>query len=312
MNKRNERRLEKEEAKKAGALNEIFRIEMKRTLKRIYRKRKKDARKYDFGLLVIIGGSRLYSGSLAFSAMAAFRAGVDMVQVLAPQRPADIVASFSPNIAAFPLGKDFIKVKDLPRIFEMIEAAKQAAFPKIAVLIGGGMGRKKETKKAVVSFLSRIDLPCVIDADAIWALEGRQKAVFKENFLITPHQYEFFILTKRKVSSVPLKKRIEFVKREAERLGTTILLKGDTDIISDGKRVSLNKTGCPYMTVGGTGDALAGLGGALLARGVNVFEAAEAAAYINGLAGEKAGRRLGEGMTAVDLIEEIPRVIKEF
>jgi len=284
---------------------------MKRILKRIYKRRKRDARKYDFGLLVIIGGSRLYSGSLAFSAMAAFRVGVDMVQILAPQRPADIVASFSPNFATLPLGKDFIKKKDLPCIFEIIEEAKKSAFPKIAVLIGGGMGREKETKKAVVSFLSRIDLPCVIDADAIWALEGQQKAVFKKNFLITPHQYEFFILTEKKVSSLPLKKRIEFVKREAEKLGTTILLKGNTDIISDGKRVSLNKTGCPYMTVGGTGDVLAGIAGALLARGVDVFEAAEAAAYINGLSGERAGKKLGEAMTAVDLIEEIPRVIKE-
>ena len=285
---------------------------MKRILKRIYKRRKRDARKYDFGLLVIIGGSRLYSGSLAFSAMAAFRAGVDMVQILAPQRPADIVASFSPNFATFPLGRDFIKKKDLPCIFEIIEEAKKSAFPKIAVLVGGGMGREKETKKAVVSFLSRIDLPCVIDADAIWALEGQQKAIFRKNFLITPHQHEFFILTKKKVSSLPLKKRIEFVKREAERLGTTILLKGNTDIISDGKRVSLNKTGCPYMTVGGTGDVLAGIAGALLARGVDVFEAAEAAAYINGLSGERAGKKLGEAMTAVDLIEEIPQVIKEF
>jgi NAD(P)H-hydrate epimerase len=88
------------------------------------------------------------------------------------------------------------------------------------------------------------------------------------------------------------------------------LLKGKTDIISDGKEVALNKTGSPFMTKGGTGDTLAGIAGALLARGIPPFEAGQAAAYINGIAGELAAKKFGEGLMATDLIEAIPEAIK--
>jgi NAD(P)H-hydrate epimerase len=95
----------------------------------------------------------------------------------------------------------------------------------------------------------------------------------------------------------------------AKELGTTILLKGNTDLISDGEQTYLNKTGTPYMTKGGTGDTLAGICGALLARKVEPFEAACCAAYINGNAGKVAGMKFGEGLLASDLLEEIPKVI---
>ena len=106
--------------------------------------------------------------------------------------------------------------------------------------------------------------------------------------------------------------KIKAVKEEAARFQTTILLKGATDIISDGKEVILNKTGSPLMTVGGTGDTLAGIAGALVARGIDLFRAAQAAAFINGLAGELAGKKLGESLMATDLIDNIPNVLPKF
>ena len=282
----------------------------KNILKEIYKERPRDSKKYDFGLLIVIGGSDFYSGSPALSAMAAFKTGVDMVRIIAPKRAADIIASFSPNLAAYPLEGKWLERKHLATLISMTESAKAVSRGNTAVVIGGGMGRSEETKKAIFEYLKQVQVPVVIDADAIHALGKKSEIVSGKNFLITPHTYEFFILTGKEVYKLPEEEKIKLVYQEAARLQTTILLKGAIDIISDGKEVALNRTGTPYMTVGGTGDTLAGIAGALLARGLSPFEAVQAAAYINGLAGELAGKKLGESLTATDLIDEISNVIK--
>ncbi len=282
----------------------------KSILKNIYRKRTEGVRKYDFGLLVVIGGSEFYSGSPAFSALAAFRAGADMVRIIAPKRAADIIASFKPDLAAYPLKGDWLTKEHLATLISMTESAKIVSRGKTAVVIGGGLGRSEETKETVLDFLSQISVPVVIDADGINALEKNPKIVSGRNFLVTPHLHEFFVLTGKDISSLSFEERIKIVKEEAGRLNTTILLKGQIDIISDGKEVALNKTGSFYMTKGGMGDTLAGIAGALVSRGVNLFEAGQAAAYINGAAGELAIKKFGESVMASDLIEVIPEVIK--
>ena len=261
-------------------------------LKNIYKERPKDSKKYDFGLLIVIGGSDFYSGSPALSAMAAFRAGVDMVRIIAPKRAADIIASFSPNLAAYPLEGKWLNKTHLATLLAMTESAKAVAGGNTAVVIGGGAGRSEETQKTILEFLTQVSVPVVIDADAIHALEKKPEIVSGRNFLITPHTYEFFVLTGKEIYQLPEEEKIKMVQEEATRLGTTILLKGKTDIISDGKEVALNRTGSPLMIVGGTGDTLAGVVGALVARGIDPFTAAQAAAFINGLAGELAGKKL--------------------
>jgi len=281
-------------------------------LKNVYKERPRDSKKYDFGLLLVIGGSDFYSGSPALSAMAAFKTGVDMVRIIAPKRAADIIASFSPNLAAYPLEGKWLERKHLATLIAMTESAKVVAHGKTAVVIGGGMGRSEETQKAILEYLAKVQVPVVIDADAIHALGEKPELISGRNFLITPHTYEFFVLTGKEVYKLPEEEKIKLVFQEAARLQTTILLKGAIDIISDGKEVALNRTGCPYLTVGGTGDTLSGIAGVLLARGINVFEAGCAAAYINGLAGELASKKLGESLTATDLINEISNVLPKF
>jgi len=282
----------------------------KNILKKIYKVRSPESKKYDFGLLIVIGGSEFYSGSPALSAMAAFRAGVDMVRIIAPKRAADIIASFSPDLAAYPLEGKWLGKKHLATLIEMTEGAKEVAHGKTAVVIGGGVGRSEETQNVILEYLEKVSVPVVIDADAIHAVSKKPEIILGKPFLITPHTYEFFVLTGREVYKLPQEEKIRAVKEEAARLKTTILLKGRTDIISDGKEVALNKTGGPFLTVGGTGDTLAGICGAILARGIDPFLAAQAAAFINGLAGEIAFKKLGEGLVATDLIEAIPEVIK--
>ncbi len=280
-------------------------------LKNIYQKRPPNDRKYDYGLLLVIGGSEFYSGSPALSAMAAFRTGVDMVKIIAPKRAADIIASFKPDLAAYPLPGDWLTKEHLATLISMTESAKVVSRGKAAVVIGGGMGRSGETQEVILEYLSQISVPAVIDADAIHALEKNPEIVKGKPFLITPHAFEFFVLTGKEVYQLSDEEKIKIVQDEAQRLQTTILLKGPTDIISNGSEVALSKTGSPFMTKGGTGDTLAGIAGALMARGISPFEAGQAAAYLNGLAGELAGKKFGESLMATDLIEEIPNVIKK-
>lgn len=278
-------------------------------LRNIYPKRPKVCRKYDYGLLVVIGGSEFYSGSPALTALAAFRSGVDMVRIIAPKRAADIIASFTPDLAAYPLKGDWLTKEHLATLLEMTEGARAVSRGKTAVVIGGGMGRSAETQEAILEYLSQVSVPVVIDADAIHAVGKKPEIISGKNFLVTPHTYEFFVLTKKEVYQLSDEEKIKMVQEEAKRLQTTILLKGGVDIISDGKEVALSKTGTSFMTVGGTGDTLAGIAGAIIARGINPFEAGQAAAYINGLAGEIAGKKLGESVMATDLIEAISEVL---
>ncbi len=284
----------------------------KNILKDIYKERPREAKKYDFGLLIIIGGSDFYSGSPALAALAAFKSGADMVRIIAPKRAADIIASFSPTLAAYPLEGKWLEKKHLATLISMTESAKEVARGNTAVVIGGGMGRSEATQEAILEYLQQVSVPAVIDADAIHALGKKPELALGKNFLITPHTYEFFVLTKKEIYRLSENEKIKIVQAEAKQLQTTILLKGATDIISNGQAVALNKTGSAWMTKGGCGDTLAGIAGALLARGVDPFTAGQAAAYINGKAGEIVTQRLREGLTATELLEAIPEVLINF
>lgn len=283
----------------------------KAILKEIFKERTKDTyfRKYDFGLVLVIGGGDFYSGSPALSAMAALRTGCDMTQILAPKRAADIIASFSPDLAALPLEGKWLDKEDLATLVFMTESAKSVSRGNIAVVIGGGAGRSEETKETIIEYLSQIDIPAVIDASAIYAVAEKPEIIRDKPFLITPHSHEFYILTEKEIYELSHEEKQEIARAEAERLGTTILLKEKPDIITDGKEIVLNKRGTPYMSVGGTGDVLAGVCGALLSRRIEPFLAAQAGVLINCLAGELAAEKLKEELLATDVIEAIPYVL---
>ena len=167
----------------------------KNILKKIYKERPLEVRKYDYGLLLVIGGSKFYSGSPALSALAAFKSGVDMVRIIAPKRAADIIASFTPNLAAYPLDGDYLTKDHLSTLISMTEAAKIVSHGKTAVVIGGGLGRTEETQKVVLDYLSSVSVPVVIDADAIHAISKKTDVISQKPILVTPHLFEFFILT---------------------------------------------------------------------------------------------------------------------
>ena len=126
---------------------------------------------------------------------------------------------------------------------------------------------------------------------------------------MTPNTYEFTLLTGKQIRELSEKERIEVVQAEAARLETTILLKAGVDIISNGSEVILGTAGSPYLSIGGTGDTLAGIIGALLTRGLSPLDAAAAGAFINGKAGEIAARKFKDALVATDVIDAIPEVI---
>ena len=304
-----------EEQQRKGRVEQVKNLTMTKIgsgiLKQIYKKRRDEVRKYDYGLLLVIGGGEFYSGSPALTAMAAFRAGVDMVQIIAPKRAADIIASFSPNLATYPLRGSILSKEHLPILLSMTTAAQQVSQGKTAVVIGGGLGRSEEVKETVREYLSQINIPAIIDADAVHAIGKNQQCVKGKNFLFTPHVFEFFVLTGRDIRNFTFEQKMEVVREESEKLGGTVLLKGKTDIISNGSITYINETGSPYLTKGGTGDTLAGICGGLVAQGVEPFLAAQAAAYINGKAGEIAAQNLKQSLLATDLITAIPNVLKK-
>lgn len=282
----------------------------KSILGQVYPARKPGNQKYDSGFMLIIGGGQYYVGSPALAGLAGFRAGVDMVRILAPQRAADIIAGFSPNLSTVAFQGKLFNEEDLPIAIAMTKSAQTVSGDKAVVVIGGGLGRSEETKQAVLNYLEQTDIKIVIDADGIHALAKKPSIISGKGAILTPHTHEFFILTGKQVKGMTLSEKINIVQQEAAKLDAVILLTGQVDIISNGKQVVINETGSPFMTVGGTGDTLAGICGGLLGQGNDPFLAAQAAAYINGKAGEEAAKKFGPGLLATDLIDFIPQVIR--
>ncbi len=278
-------------------------------LKTLYPVRPSEVRKYDYGLLLVIGGGEFYSGSPALASFAAWRAGVDMVRAIAPKRAADIIASFSPIMAALPLDNGYLRKEHLALLLEQTDSAQDVSRGKTAVIIGGGMGRSQEVQDTILEYLKNVNVPVVIDADAIHAISKNLDVLKGKPFLITPNTYELTLLGGKDVRQFTLDQRIEEVKLVAQTLGTTIALKVAIDIITNGTDVYTNETGSPYMSVGGTGDTLSGIAGALLARGATPIMAGAGAAYINGKAGEIASAEFKESFVATDLIDSIREVI---
>ena len=128
--------------------------------------------------------------------------------------------------------------------------------------------------------------------------------------MLTPHAGEYTVLTGREVPE-GIAERVVEVQRTATKLHAVILLKGQVDVICDGKHSKLNFTGNSGMTVGGTGDVLSGIVGAFLAQKVDPFEAAVAGAFVNGAAGDFVAEDIGQHMMATDIINWIPNVLND-
>lgn len=234
------------------------------------------------GEVLVIGGGP-YQGAPYLAGMAAIRAGADIVRVATPNMLP------CPDLIVERTGGAVIREEDTDRLAGLSERAD-------VTVCGCGLGTESHT---VISEIAGYMGRAVFDADAL-----RQPLPVADNTIYTPHAGEFFRMTGCRLPDDPAG-RARMVRDHGPD-GVT-LVKGPVDIISDTARVRFNRTGTPHMTVGGTGDVLAGIVGALFCR-LPAFEAAALAAYINGCAGESL-RDLGEGLAATDLLRQIPLVI---
>ena len=267
--------------------------------------RSSTAHKGDFGRLLVIGGSEVYSGAPTLVSLGAMRTGVDIVYLAAPSRTAYAISSMSPDLITVKLDGDNLKPDNMETLKPFLGMVN-------AVAVGPGLGLKPETVdfvKLCVEEVERAGKPLLLDADGLKAF-ATFKRPLKVPLVLTPHAGEYAILTGE---TLPEKQeeRASAIQKTAKKLGAVVLVKGRVDYICDSKRVKLNFTGNPGMTVGGTGDVLSGIVGGLMAQSVDPFEAAVAGAFVNGAAGDFAASELGFHMVATDIVDWIPRVFDD-
>jgi len=267
--------------------------------------RRRDSHKGMNGVVCIVGGSRTYHGAPFLCAMGSARTGVDLVYLAVPSMVATPVRSLSPDLIVFPLPDSKLTRGNASRLASWL--------PDLGCIgIGPGLGPQNpnELKNALATLSGKCQT-LVVDADALRPpiLEAPEAQLAK--MVVTPHAREFERLFGAKVPDA-LDERVAVVKKAAGEHGVVVLVKGPTDVISDGESVGLNTTHSPAMTVGGTGDVLTGVTSGLAAKGLPRFEAACCAAYVNGLAGAEAAKDLGLHILASDVVACIPKAMKRF
>ena len=265
--------------------------------------RKRDSHKRMNGTVCVVGGSRLYHGAPFLCAMGAMRSGVDLVYVAVPAVIASPVRALSPDLIVVPLPDAKLTRGNVSKLLAWVRDVDVYA-------IGPGLGPQNADEMThAINELKGNGRELVLDADALRpeALGSMKDA----GAVVTPHGMEFRRLFGKDLPS-DVDGRASVAASCAKETGLTVLLKGATDIITDGTRVGLNDTHSPSMTVGGTGDVLTGITAGLLSKGVPPFEAACVAAFINGSAGSEAAKQLGLHIVASDVVNNIANVMKRF
>ena len=239
------------------------------------------------GHVLVVGGGP-YQGAPFLAGCAALRSGVDVVRVAAP------VDGFMPDLILERLPGSKVGKEHLGGLLSLAKNAD-------VVIVGPGLGTDPESLEVAAQVVSAAKR-AVVDADLLRDPLPRAR----EQTIYTPHAGEFT----RVFCPLPekLSERALVVREVAKRAGGIIILKGETDIISDGYRVKFNRSGAPGMTTGGTGDVLAGVCGGLLAR-MDAFSAACAAVYAAGKAGELADEDTGDGLIASDLLKHLAYIL---
>ena len=259
--------------------------------------------KGSFGKLLLLCGSRGFTGAAYLAAMGALRAGAGLVFLGVPESIYAIEAVKLNEPVVFPLPEAEGKLSDLaiPEILKRLANVD-------AVLIGCGLGISAGTFAVVKAVLENAQCPVVLDADGINVLSrhmdilrGRKKCT-----ILTPHDGEFL-----RAGGILGEDRMASAAEFAREQGCLLLLKGHRTCITDGKTGYINRTGNPGMAVGGSGDVLAGILTGLLGQGIAPLEAAACAAWLHGAAGDLCAETLGQyGMLPTDMLNALPRLLK--
>ena len=259
--------------------------------------------KGNFGKLLLLCGSRGYTGAAFFAAMGALRSGAGLVFLGVPESIYGIEAVKLNEPVIFPLpdAGGRLSADAVPEILTRLHKMD-------AVLVGPGLGQSEGTLAVVRAVLEKAECPVVVDADGINVLSAHRDLLRGRKLptILTPHDGEF-----ARLGGVIGEDRMAAAAALAEELGCTVLLKGHETCITDGTDGYLNPTGNPGMAVGGSGDVLAGVITALLGAGLPPLEAAACGAWLHGAAGDRCAAELGQyGMLPTDMLSALPRLMK--
>jgi len=259
--------------------------------------------KGNFGKLLLLCGSRGYTGAAFFAAMGALRSGAGLVFLGVPESIYGIEAVKLNEPVIFPLpdAGGRLSADAVPEILTRLPQMD-------AVLVGPGLGQPEGTLAVVRAVLENAQCPVVVDADGINVLSAHRDLLRgrKSPTILTPHDGEF-----ARLGGVIGEDRMAAAAALAEELGCVVLLKGHETCITDGTDGYLNPTGNPGMAVGGSGDVLAGVITALLGAGLPPLEAAACGAWLHGAAGDRCAAELGQyGMLPTDMLSALPRLMK--
>ncbi|HET9806209.1 MAG TPA: NAD(P)H-hydrate dehydratase [Nitrososphaeraceae archaeon] len=275
-------------------------------IKRISVSRKISSRKGDNGIVLVVGGNRIYHGAPILASIAALRSGTDLVYTAIPSVNVEATRSFSPNLIVLPLVDEKLTMGSASRLIKTLPKKVDSA------TIGMGMSiAKKEALMSLIEKLLKNGTKLVLDASAL--IPEILPKIKDTGCIITPHGGEYMRIfeTELKTQYNNENEQIVDVLKNANKYGITIILKGWKNIISNGELIAVIERSTPAMTVGGTGDVLAGLVAGFFSK-MNSFEAACTAVYFNGLAGIMAYQKLGLHMVASDLLDNLPQVMKKF
>ena len=267
--------------------------------------RKKSSRKGENGKVLVVGGSYIYHGAPVLASLAALRTGTDLVYTAVPKNNVQATRSISPDLIVIPLADSKLTKGSVNKLLGQIPKDLDSA------TIGMGLAiQDTEALKIIVKALLDRDVRLSLDASAL--IKSILPLIKGKNVVVTPHSGEFYRLFGEELPN-DKKNQVKFIEKIAKKNSVTILLKGQTDIISDGKRTFENhKTNTSAMTVGGTGDVLSGIIAGLLARNRKPLESATTGAYLNGLCGKYVQKEIGTHMVASDLVNALPYVSKIF
>ena len=272
---------------------------------RLFPARPEASHKGSFGHVAVVAGSRGKAGAALLAAEGALRAGAGLVTIACPESLEPRFASRLPEAMTLPLPEKEGRV------------SASAADPALelfarcdAAVVGPGIGTGEAVRKFLLRIIGASPLPILFDADALNAFPGEPERFRRKRgaALLTPHPGEAARLLGESTAGIQAS-RVDSVRAIARRSGAVVLLKGSGSLTADPPgNVWFNPTGCPAMATGGSGDLLSGIGAAFLASGLEPVDAAVAAAYIHGLAGEMAASGTDRAILVSEMACQVPRV----
>lgn len=272
----------------------------------LIKKRRLDTNKGDYGKVAIIGGNYKMSGAIALALKSALRSGAGLVYGVFPKTIIDRVGALVPEAVYFPCEEKhehiFLDDYNLNMLFKKSNA----------IAFGVGIGNFEELLHPLRYILEHYEGPLVIDADGLNVL-SKNKTILKSaksKVILTPHPGEMARLTGYDIDYIN-KNRIDVAKKFAKEYNSIVLLKGSSTVVTDGEFIYINRTGNPGMATAGSGDVLTGVIVSLLGQKYNPFEAAILGSFLHGLSGDRAYKKYGYGLTAVDLIDNLGFLFKK-